>query len=239
MKKLLLFSLIVSSLIAFSCHKQSLSGTRKIDYLYIYNDNWDKPVDSMKLYADVPFEKSLELYADTDTLTQSVESYVYLKIFKINGQKFAVLADSISTSCYKFMPSGQIKKEFSIAVELGTKATTKIRDLNADGYNDAVYTMRSGGFYGDDNCLLFYDPKKKTLVYNENLGLRNMEISGDTVSSNTKFHDEKYIIRGFDLHIIESTEYLQGENDDKKVMRYYDAKENERKRDTLTIIIED
>jgi hypothetical protein len=238
-KHVLLLFLIAGSVIVFSCNKQALASVGKIEYPYIYNDDWTKPIDSIKLYAGVPFEKSLELYKDSDTLTKSVDFLIYLKLFKIKGQKFAVLADSAYTSCYKFMPSGQIKKEFTIAVELGTKAITKIRDLNGDGYNDVVYTMRSGGFYGDDNCLFFFDPKKKTLIYNEKPDLRNIEISGDTVSSYTKFHSERYVIRGFDLHLIESTEYLQGENDGKKVMRYYDAKASEIKRDTLTVVIED
>lgn len=238
-KHILLLVLIIGSVIVFSCHKKAVNSAYKIEYPYIYDDEWTTPVDSIKLYAGVPFEKSLKLYKDSDTLTKAIEGFVYLKLFKIRDQKFAILADSSSTSCYKFMPSGQIKKEFSIGVGLGTKAITEIRDLNGDGYNDVVYTMRSGGFYGDDNCLFFYDPKKKTLVYNENPDLRNIEINSDTVSSYTKFHDEKYVIRGFDLRLIESTEYLQQENEGKKVMRHYDAKANEIKRDTLTVVIED
>lgn len=235
MKKHLLLVLVFSSLIAFSCRQWSGTSGYKIEYPYIYDNEWTTPVDSIKLYAGVPFEKSLELYKDSDTLTKAVDFLIYLKLFKIRDQKFAILADSATTSCYKFMPSGQIKKEFSIAVELGTKAITEIKDLNGDGYNDAVYTMHSGGFYGEDNCFFFYDPKKKTLVYNENPDLRNVEINGDTVSSYTKFHSEKYAIRGFDLSLTESVEYLQQENENKKVIRSYDAKGKQISCDTLII----
>lgn len=238
-KHVVLLGLIIGSVIVFSCHKQAVTSAYKIEYPYIYDDEWTRPIDSIQLYAGVPFEKSLELYKDSDTLTKSVYDLVYLRLFKIRGQKFAILADSAYTSCYKFMPSGQIQKQFSIAVSLGFKATTEIKDLNGDGYKDVFYTIQTGGIFGHYHYIFFFDPKKKTLIYNGKPDLSNVEIKGDTVSSYTKFHDEKYVIRGFDLRLIESTEYLQGENDDKKVMRYYDAKENEVKRDTLTVVIED
>lgn len=226
---------IIGLLIIVSCGRQSVITDKNISYYYIYNDNWDKAADSIKLYNDLPFEKSLELYTDTDSLTQQVQSFIYLKIFKTDNQKFAIMADSAFTHLYKFMPDGHYKKQISIVQQLGMEAKTAIKDLNHDGYKDVIYTMVSGGSYGDDNSLLFYDPKQKTFTYNEEPLLRNIEIAGDTVNSYTKFLYCKYIIKGYKLELIEDTEFLQQENDNKKVTRHYSSKGKEVSRDTILI----
>jgi hypothetical protein len=204
-------------------------------YLYIPDEDYTRVADSITLYRNRPFEKSLELYRDTDSLTQFLESNIYLSIFKLENEKFAVLADSAYTSFYKFMPDGHYQKLYHSPVNLGMRALTEKKDLNTDGYKDIVFTMVSGGSYGDDNLLLFYDPKNQTLVYHEEPELRNIEIRHRRVYSYTKFLNRVYRIEGTSLKTEQKTEYLQQDNYGKMVVTQFDEKGRQQSSDTLPV----
>lgn len=228
-----------------SCHnsgKMPLPNSRDLHYLYIYNFNEDtliKPVDSLKLYRDLPIEKSLELYTDTDTLNKTVDGLVHIGVFKVEGQKFAVITDTATTSFYKY-DKGNYKKLFKAEASIAfIIPPMRYKDYNNDGYTDVLYSVPSGGFSGDDDFLLFYDPKTKSLIYNEKTWLRNVSFKGETVTQNTKFLNDTFLIRGFDLPLIENVEYLQGDDDNKKVVSKFSETGKLMSVDTLIIEQED
>ena len=192
-----------------------------LQYLYIYNFSEDtivKPIDSLKLYRDFSIEKSLELYTDTDTLNKTVDRLVHIGVFKVEGQKFAVITDTAATSFYKY-EKGNYKKLFKAEASIAFMIPPmQYKDYNKDGYMDVLYSVPSGGSYGDDDFLLFYDSKTKSLIYSEKAWLRNVSFKGETVARNTKFLAETFLIKGFSLLLIENVEYLQGDDDNKKVV---------------------
>lgn len=158
------------------------------------------------------------MYTDADTLNKTVEGLVHVGVFKVEGQKFAVITDTASTSFYKY-EKGAYKKLFKAEASLAFMIPPmKYKDYNNDGYTDVLYSVPSGGFYGDDNFLLFFKPKTKSLTYNKNIGLRNVSFKGQTVTNNTKFLEETFLIKGFGLTLMENVEYLQGDDDNKKVV---------------------
>ena len=224
----------VASLI-LSC-TQVYKPAAPLTYLYVYdhsdNDSYTL-TDSVMVYSDLPFERSLELYKDSDTLTKQVDQYLYLSIFELQKEKFAVIADSATTNFYKYLPGGTYKKEYTMPMSLGAKAFLTKKDLNADGYSDVLFTLPSGGFYGEDNLLLFYNPKTHGLVYHDKPSIVNITFDGDTVTSNTKFLDTTWLIKGFDFLLLQQTEYLQGNDDDKKVVSRYNQKGIVVSRDTV------
>lgn len=218
MKKIFLFFI---SCILFSCSKH----TRKnITYLYIndYTSTENNPVDSLMVYKDEPFEKSLELYKETDSVTKFVYPVIYLSIFKLEKEKFAILADSVSTSFFKFMPNGEYKKEHTIEIPISMNVITQQKDINKDGYKDILLTMSSGGSHGDDIFLLFYDPKNHNLKHQKEIELRNTKLQDNTIISSTRFLNQTYEIKGYTLSLKEEVHYLQDENDNKKVITKFD-----------------
>lgn len=230
MKKIFLFFI---SCILFSCSKHTPNN---ITYLYIndYASSENNPIDSLIIYKDEPFEKSLELYKETDSITKFVYPVMYLSIFKLEKEKFAILSDSVSTSFFKFMPNGEYKKEHSIEIPLGMRIITQQKDINKDGYKDILLTVSSGGSHGDDVFLLFYDPKNHNLIHQKEIKLRNTKLQDNTIISSTRFLNQTYEIKGYSLYLKEEVHYLQGENDNKKVI----TKFNQGKitsRDTLVI----
>ena len=219
------------------CCTQVHKPDMPITYVYIYDyskdKDDDKPVDSILVYRDLSFEKSLELYKNSDTLTKQADQYLYLSIFELQKERFAVIADSAAMTFYKYMPNGKFKKEHRIESSIGYRVFIEKKDLNADGYNDVLFTLVSGGSHGDDNLLLFYNPKTHGLVYHEEPWLMNVSFDGATVTSNTKFLDTAYRVKGFDFLLLQQTEYLQGYDDDKKVVSRYNEKGKVISRDTL------
>lgn len=195
---------------------------RRIWYMYTDHDDKGNPLDSLKVYADdEPFEESLELYTDTDTLDKTILMMVHMGIFKVEGQRFAVITDTTGTSFFKF-EKGRYNKIFSATPAIAFMIDPmKFKDYNADGYTDVYYSVSSGGSYGADDFLLFFDPKKRTLIYNEEPALQNIEIKGDKVMSGIKFLWTTYTIKGNKLVLSEKMEYLQGEDSDKKAIAKY------------------
>ena len=151
-----------------SCLKNRHAAvTPKIGYVYILQDTI---IDSVMVYKNLPFERSLELYKDTDSITKFASPEympsVYLSVFQVEKQKFAVIADSVATTFYKFSPSRGYRRLCSVEAPVGIKITLQRKDLNNDGYIDVFYTIDSGGIYGDDSVILFYDPESKSLACN-------------------------------------------------------------------------
>jgi len=195
----------------------------------------DKPIDSLMLYKNLPLEKSLELYTDVDTLNKTVDMMVHIGIFKVEKQKFAVVIDSASTTFFKF-EKGSYKKIFSAAASLAFSVTPiQYKDFNNDGYTDILYSVPSGGSYGDDNFLLFYNPETKNLLYKEEPELRNAEVKGNTISTSGLFWRKTYTIKGYSLLLQQETEYLQSNNDDKKVVYTFNDLGKQISRDTLIV----
>lgn len=221
MRVLLLLLVLFFTASCYNGSKTSMSKGRELQYPYIYghkDDTLFKPEDSLKLYLDLPFESSLKLYSDTDTLNKTVDGLVHIGIFKVENHKFAVITDTAATSFYKY-ERGNYKKLFSANASLAFMIPPmKYKDYNNDGHTDVLYSVPSGGFYGDDDFLLFYDPKTKSLVYNKETPLINVSFKGNTVTRNTKFLEDTFLIKGFDLLLIENVEYLQGDDDNKKVV---------------------
>lgn len=228
-------------LFVVSCYHSTKIPVAKganLQYLYIYDrkdDTLYKPVDSLKLYLDTPLESSLKLYTDTDTLNKTIEGLVHIGVFKVEGQKFAVITDTAATSFYKY-DKGNYKKLFKAEASIAFMIPPmQYKDYNNDGYTDVLYSVPSGGFYGDDDFLLFYEPKTKSLIINEDTWLRNVSFKENTVIRNTKFLEETFLIKGFDLLLIESVEYLQGDDDNKKVVSAFSELGKLMSRDTLVI----
>lgn len=219
--------------VLLSCSKHT---TNDITYLYIndYAFSENNPRDSLMVYKDAPFEKSLELYKETDSVTKFVYPLIYMSIFKLEKQKFAILADSVSTSFFKFMPNGEYKKEHIIEIPIGMNVVTQQKDINKDGYKDILLTVSSGGSYGDDVFLLFYDPKNHNLIHQKGIELRNTKLQDNTIISSTRFLNQTYEIKGYSLSLKEEVHYLQNENDNKKVITKFDRGKIT-SRDTLII----
>jgi len=221
MKILLLLSLML--LLSCQTGKAEMAEEKhKLCYLYIYNNSAEaKLTDSLMLYLDLPFERSLELYEHSDTITKHVVQTVYFSTFELQKERFAVISDSAATTFYRQIPDGHFKKEYAIEMPLGWNVSLEKKDLNADGYNDALFTMVSGGSHGDDNLLLFYNPLTCSLIYHEQPEITNIEFCGNKVISNSGFLSTVYQIKGYDLLLQQQTEYLQDDNDGKKIVSSY------------------
>ena len=173
------------------------------------------------LYKDLPIEKSLDLYADTDTLSKTVEGLVHIAVFKVEGQKFAVITDTAATTFYKYYKHHYKQIAADKAAMAFMIKPMQYKDFNADGYTDVWYSVPSGGFYGDDDFILFYDPKTQSLIYNKEPQLRNIKVNGNTIVSGNKFWWNTYTIRDTAFLLRETLIYLQGNDDDKKVLSKY------------------
>jgi len=227
---LLIMSVIITASL-YSCKEVPSQGKaittkqlteKSISYIYTDHDSKGNALDSLKVYSnDSLFEKSLELYKETDSLDKTVSMLVHIAIFKVEGQKFAVITDTTGTAFFQF-EKNRYNKIFSAAPAIAFMIDPmKFKDYNADGYIDVFYSVSSGGSHGADDFLLFYDPQKRTLVYNEEPALQNIEIKGNKVTSGVKFVWTTYAIKGNKLVLAKTLEYLQGNDDDKKVVTKY------------------
>jgi hypothetical protein len=181
---------LLTSFCLISCLKNRAAAAKPdIGYMYILEEN--TITDSILIYKDLPFERSLALYKDTDSITKFASPEyipsIYLSVFQVERQRFAVLSDSVATTFYKFSPSGTYSRLCSLEASVGIKVTLQKMDLNSDGYKDVFFTMDTGGMYGDDNVILFYDPKSKSLACNSVGLLQNAEVKGNRVETGGGF----------------------------------------------------
>jgi len=213
-------------LFLFACSQvRQTPDAPEVEYINIWHSE-DGPIsDSVAIYKNRPFEDALALYRDADTVRKFASPEyipaIYLEVFKIDGQKFAVLSDTASTAFYRFMPSGEIKRIMKVEVVLGIKATLHRSDLDGNGYGDVRLTMESGGSYGDDNLILFYDPGLRTLVYNDNQWLQNTTVNRATIVSHSRFLAQTFKAKNGSLRLVESEEFLQQENYGKRLIRKF------------------
>lgn len=161
------------------------------------------PADSLKLYVEGPFEESLELYADTDTLEKTVPKTVHMCIFKVEGQKFAVITEKTGTYFYKF-ENGAYNRIIKLVTPINEYVRPlKYKDLNGDGHKDVQYSPQALGHYGIDDYLLFYDPETQSLVCSQKLPMRAIKIEGNKVISEEPAWRDTYTITGNRLVLTE------------------------------------
>ncbi|MFZ4399426.1 MAG: hypothetical protein ACOYO1_05280 [Bacteroidales bacterium] len=186
-----------------------------LTYIYIYNSNLDsisksKPCDSLCVYNDSSYEKSLNLYKNTDSLCKLVEGFIYINIFRLYNEKYAILIDS-TTKIYKFV-GGEYKRLYSIPVEFGTSSELKLdkMDINSDGFKDLVLQLTTGGTSGDEYICLFYNPIIKTLIYDSTAELRDVEfkINEKKLISHYRWSSAVFAIEKYSFRLLEDHIYM-------------------------------
>jgi hypothetical protein len=193
-------------------------------YLYIDRDGTDGAEDSLQVYDNKRFELSLGLYTKTDTLKKTVPKKLHMGIFKLNGQKFAVVCDSTGTFFSKF-ENGSYERILKFPSPVaGGVPPMRYKDFNGDGHTDVHFRIPAAGPYGMDDYLLFYDPQAKTLVSNLKMPLRDVRVKGNTVISAESSWQDTYTIKGTNLLVNERVVYTsQGEKLIKIVKKYNEA----------------
>lgn len=202
----------------------------RLSYWYIYsNGNHKEPSDSLGWY-DSNYEKSLALYNNVDNLSKTVHNIgLHLSIFKLENQKFALVADNSEVGIYKFIEE-KYQKIHSIKYLVGfSEIHIKKIDINNDSYKDAFVEITSGGSYGTFSLFLFYNSTTKSLEYDDETELRNAElnIKKQEVFCSYKIISKLYKIEKFSFRVREETEYLmfnsgKKELEDKKEVTKYD-----------------
>ncbi|MFN8437430.1 MAG: hypothetical protein U0V72_07265 [Cytophagales bacterium] len=146
----------------------------KVCYLYTRTNESGEPTDSLKI-CETNYETTLDFYKKEDSLSQAILGIIYINIFKIEGEKFAILIDT-TTKVYKFTGKGFEKiQHINCAIGQTEIIKTKV-DINSDSHADILVEIPSGGTHGTDCIFLFYNPEKKTLEYDRNSEMRNCEI---------------------------------------------------------------
>lgn len=218
------------------CSKQTITAGKPLTYIYIYDDINDKPTDSLEAYANGSWEESLELYKDIDSLSKTITMTVYIGIFKLNKQRFAVITDTSGTAFYKYN-GNHYKPIFKDVPKMAfTTPIIKHADYNNDGYTDVFYSVPSGGSYGSDDYLLFFDPNRKTLTHHDEPELRNTEIKGSIVRCGSNMWAKEYVIEEGKLRLQSEEEIIQ--SDSVRILKRaitYDKEGNIIKNDTLTL----
>ena len=149
-----IFTLMAVALLMLCCmhgHKTNAP----ITYLYVYDHSENDSyllTDSLVVYRDLPFERSLELYKDSDTLAKQADQYLYLSIFELQKERFAVIADSATTNFYRYLPNGTYKKEYTIPVALGSRALLTKKTLTPMDIPMCCLPCRRVGFMAMTTC---------------------------------------------------------------------------------------
>lgn len=231
---------LVLCLLLCACNSNQIAGNhnRNIRSIYIYDETNDSPVDSLIVYDD--FEKSLELYERSESLEKEVKGLVYFSIFKLNGQKFSVIADTATVKVFKY-EDRKFKRIFKIKSSIGVQnVQIKKIDFNSDGYQDVIVSMPSGGSYGTGNICLYYHPKLESLMGDLNAEFANIELNQTDKSliSYRSLFNEKYAIQNYRFYLIERTIYLGKTSNnqalmDKLEVSKYDLNGNLIQKDTI------
>lgn len=206
------FLIVGLSILLSYCTKRNENKTldikeEVISGLYIYDSLSEdgKPSDSLLLYES-NFEKSLNLYLNTDSMSKTVSGLVHMSIFKHYNEKFALIVDSSNTTFYQFK-NNQYIQILKTPIGIGASTITKsIIDINSDGYKDLLYDIPSGGSYGSDNICLFFNPTTKTFEYDNNVELRNIELDLNKKAATCYYLNtltRKYSINKYSFQIIE------------------------------------
>ncbi|WP_338769584.1 hypothetical protein WAF17_10155 [Bernardetia sp. ABR2-2B] len=199
-------------------------------YWYIYSNGDNKePSDSLGWYRS-DYEKSLALYNDVDNLSKTVHNIgLHVSIFKLENEKFALLADNSKIGIYKFTEN-KYQKIHSVTYLVGFSSINLNKiDINSDNYKDAFVEISSGGSYGNGYLFLFYNPVTKSLEYDNETELRNVKlnIKKQEVFCSYKVISKLYKIEKFSFRVIEEAEYLKFNSDkqeleNKKEITKYD-----------------
>lgn len=206
----------------FSCSKNAdiesevNSSCDKVSYLYTKKDESGKPTDSLKL-CESYYESTLDFYKNEDSLNQIVAGLIYITIFKIEGDKFAILVDS-TTKVYKFTGK-KFENIHHINYGIGSTEITKTRvDINSDSHPDILVEIPSGGTHGSDYIFLFYNPELRTLEYDKNFEMRNCEIDlkDKRVKCNYNWSSALFAVEKYSFKKLESNKYLRFVSDNPK-----------------------
>jgi len=193
-----------------------LSKDSSIVYRYIYDSESGSqlPVDSLKL-IESNHESVLEFYKDQDSVVKMVDGYIYFSILKLKEEKFAVIIDS-TARVYQFN-EGRFNRIHLLNYQLGLPAVElEYVDVNQDGNKDVLFFIPSGGTFGDHYLCLFYNPDSRTLVHDDNVSLRNMELypKEHKVITRTKYSFAEFVIEKYSFRIVKETRYLCFEGKD-------------------------
>jgi hypothetical protein len=226
MKQTLLSSLILFCL--FSCSENAdeesiiNSLCDKVSYRYTRVNESGKPVDSLKL-CESNYESTLDFYKSEDSLNQLVVGLVYISIFKIEGEKFAILVD-ITTKVYKFIGK-RFEKIQHINCGIGPTEITKNKiDINSDSHPDILVEIPSGGTHGSDCIFLFYNPKLRTLEYDKNSEMRNceMDLKAKKVKCNYNWSSALFSVEKYSFRKLETYKYLRFVSDNPKLENMFE-----------------
>jgi len=207
-------------------------------YIYDFKDQHTKLVDSFLWYS-YNHEKTLELYVDSLPFRKFGDMFFYFDLFDFYGDRYAIMIDSVG-AIYK-LEKGHFKKLYRFP-EAGIACQSpalEMKDLNMDGHKDLLLSINSCGLAGDLCYLLFYDPNGKSLRYDPNIELRNLEfIPGEKkLVSYFRWSYRTYKIDGFNLKLFEDVVDLGATCDSKfagfsEVIKY-DENEKIFSRDTV------
>lgn len=242
MKKLFLLSIFLY----FSCVDNVHNKVDNLTYYYIYDCDTTtiskQACDSICMYSDSSYEKSLKLYKNYNSFCKGIPGFFYINVFKHYDEKYAILIDS-TTKIYK-LNNNEFKKLYTIPVEVATSSlikTDKI-DFNSDGYKDVVIQIPTGGTAGDEFICLFYNPIEKTLIYDSNSELRNIEfdIQNKKLKSNYRWSSAVFNIEQYSFSLLEDHIYLNYTCNDNNLKNMeevitYNKKGDIINRDTLLI----
>lgn len=222
---------IFNFILLTSC--QSLVSTKKnvklfndsdVTYMYIYKTDSisaeSKVVDSLKLLK-TGYEKSLVLYSNIDSVSKTVDGFVCLNIFKLNNEKFAIIIDT-NIKVYKYNQT-KYERILTIQGELGfSNIDFEKIDVNADTYKDILVKLPSGGTYGDAYICLFYDPSRKTLIYDAKTELANVKLDAKERRVECFYSNSStvYSIEKFSFRKIEQKKYLGKTTGNRKFDNY-------------------
>jgi len=245
------FYVILSFIFFTACH--TLDTEKKlvksyndsdITYLYIYRDDSisekSKLVDSLMLLKSGN-EQSLVLYNGIDSICKTVDGFIYLNVFKINNEKFAIIVDS-ATKVYKFNHD-KFERILNIPCGIGfSNIKLEKLDINADSFLDILLKIPTGSIYGDACICLFYNPDKKTFIYDSKSDIANIELNlkEKKVESFHSCFSTVYYIEKYSFRKIEQKIYLSKTTDNPKYDNFvkvtkFDKNGNVFKVDTIEI----
>lgn len=224
-----LIALIIFTLFGFLClsacststsmQNETNSTCDKVTYVYTRTNDNGQAIDSLKLCTS-NYETTLDFYKNVDSLSQSASGIIYMSIFKIEDQKFAILVD-YTTKVYKFT-GNKFEKIQHIDCSIGSAEISQNKlDINADRHTDVVIEIPTGGAYGSDFIFLFYNSDLKTLEYDKNAKMRNCEIDLklQQVRCNYNWSSTLFAIDKYGFRKLESYTYLRFVSDNPKVKK--------------------
>jgi len=230
---------ILLSIICFGCSQSKSNRQSEISYLYIYEHLSDIPSDSL-LVHNTNLEKSLEFYTDTESIEKQAQGLVYLSIFKLNNEKFSIIIDTLAVKVFEFK-NKKFNKVIEIKAGIGMpKVKTERVDFNADGFEDVIIEIPSGGLFGSSDFFIFFNPQTRKLIYDDKIEFRNykLDIGNQFVTSFEGLVNKKYAIKNYTFILREKAVDLGmttnlKELENKSEISIYDLKGRFIKRDTI------